>query len=166
MSLPVYLQGPPLASQIWSTSLALKESTSVVAKKQFTRRSTATRAVKSSTMAVIAGLLPRRSYKDFSLLAICSPVVAQPVKPTKLNMPNASQRCQRICCPPVVVGWLGIDLSTGAPQRVCRTSVLYVVLGNPEELQCYGAAVFHPLLPPEHTQHAVAPPAKLGAAHG
>src|SRR5262249_36993533 len=144
MSLPVYLQGPPLASQIWSTSLALKESTSVVAKKRFTRRSTTTRAVKSSTTAVITGLLPRRSYKDFSLLAIGPTVLAQPVRPTMLNMPDTRQRCQRICRPPVVVEWLGIDLPPGAPQIVCRSSVLYVVLGNPANSRSQLCSLYDP----------------------
>src|SRR5215471_8069105 len=115
MSFPVYLQGPPLASQIWSTSLALKEGTSVLAKKRLMRRSAATRATKSSTTAVIAGLPPRRSYNDFGPVAICSPVVAQPTRIPKLSTPIASRRFHCILRPPVPIESLCIGPTAGTP---------------------------------------------------
>src|SRR5437867_12626873 len=73
MFLPLYLHGPPLASQIWSTRFPLNffrraASDAVAAKKPLIRLSPATRPTNSSTTAVIAFLPPRRSYSDFSFV--------------------------------------------------------------------------------------------------
>src|ERR1700729_3448282 len=67
MSLPVYLQGPPAASQIWSTKFFLNlasrfGSDAVALKKLLMRLSAATRPTKSSTTATIAFLPPRLLY--------------------------------------------------------------------------------------------------------
>src|SRR5713101_2186590 len=58
---PVYLHGPPDASQIWFTRFILSLAISVWAKNALMRVSAATRATNSSTTAVIASFLPSRS---------------------------------------------------------------------------------------------------------
>src|SRR5579859_6689416 len=64
--LPLYLHGPPLAWQIWSTRFILNfasrfGSEAVCLKKPLIRLSAATRPTNSSTTAVIAFLPPSRS---------------------------------------------------------------------------------------------------------
>src|SRR5215831_5894770 len=85
MSMPLYLHGPPLASQIWSTSFILNDarcsgSDAAAMKYLLIRASAATRPTNSSTTAVIAGLPPSRSYNDFSLAG--APLTA-PHTPTR-----------------------------------------------------------------------------------
>src|SRR6476469_5222818 len=70
MSRPVYVQGPPVASQTWSTRLAFRRGTSVRTNLPLIRASAAQRPTKSSITAVMAALPPRRSYSD--------PAIAQP----------------------------------------------------------------------------------------
>src|SRR5438105_4633084 len=71
MFLPVYLQGPPAASQIWLTRFVLNlaslfGSDAVALKKLLIRASPAQRPTNSSTTAVIAFLPPRLLYKASS----------------------------------------------------------------------------------------------------
>src|SRR6185295_6685251 len=79
---PLYVQGPPVASQIWSTSMVLSCGMFASAKRLLMRASPATLPMKSSTTAVIAGLPPSRSYRGFfSIVAESCP--AQPAASTR-----------------------------------------------------------------------------------
>lgn len=61
---PVYLHGPPVAWQIWSTNSLINRSTSVLAYFWLMRSSFSWRSTTTRTTPVMASVPPKRSYRE------------------------------------------------------------------------------------------------------
>src|SRR5215469_8373147 len=63
---PVYLHGPPVAWQIWSTNSLISRSLLVLANFRLMRSSFSWRSTTARTTAVMASVPPSRSYRERS----------------------------------------------------------------------------------------------------
>src|SRR5215468_10844565 len=111
--MPVYLHGPPVASQICSTSFISRPARSVWANMPLIRLSLATRcSTKSLTTRAIASFLPSRSYSEAVGAAGGGGALAWP--------PHAARLAARSTVVEIVRVFMGVLPRRGASPRRCR----------------------------------------------